>query len=93
MNTNRKKSIEDTEIICKVIYLCNPFNSDRGCALFSLLSYLKTNSTPQREAPRRSGLKGLQRLLVNYTGVLNPREKVIVEVSNIRTRGNIYFRK
>ena len=32
------------------------------CVLFSLVSFVKTNSTPQREAQRRSCLKGSQRL-------------------------------
>ena len=42
--------------------LCNPFKYDLHCALFSHLSLLKTKSTPQREAQRRSYLKGLHRL-------------------------------
>ena len=42
--------------------LCEPFNPDLRCALFFPSFLLKTNSTPQREAQRRSGLKGSQRL-------------------------------
>ena len=44
--------------------LCNPFKYDLRCALFSLLSFVKTNLTPQgeREAKRRPYLKGLHRL-------------------------------
>ena len=41
---------------------CNPFKYDLRCALFSLLSLLKTKSTPQWEPQRMSYLKGLQRL-------------------------------
>ena len=42
--------------------LRTPFKHDSRCALFSLLSFVTTNSTPQREAQRMSCLKGVQRL-------------------------------
>ena len=42
--------------------LWTPFKHDSRCALFSLLSFVTTNSTPQREAQRMSCLKGVQRL-------------------------------
>ena len=45
--------------------LCTPFKHDSRCALFSLLSFVTTNSTPQREAQRMSCLKGVQTLTVN----------------------------
>ena len=44
--------------------LCTPFKHDSRCALFSLLSFVTTNSTPQREAQRMSCLKGVQRLFI-----------------------------
>ena len=37
--------------------LCSPFKHDSRCALFSLLSFVTTNSTPQREAQRMSCFK------------------------------------
>ena len=46
--------------------LCTPFKHDSRCALFSLLSFVTTNS-PQREAQRMSCLKGVHSLYV--TGV------------------------
>ena len=42
--------------------LRTPFKHDSRCALFSLLSFVSKNSTPQREAQRMSCLKGVQRL-------------------------------
>ena len=46
--------------------LRSPFKHDSRCALFSLLSFVTTNSTPQREAQRMSYLKGVQRLPLSF---------------------------
>ena len=40
--------------------LRSPFKYDSRCALFSLLSFVTTNSTPQKEAQRMSYLKEVQ---------------------------------
>ena len=47
---------------CERYKLYTPFKHDSRCALFSLLSFVTTNLTPQREAQRMSCLKGVQRL-------------------------------
>ena len=44
---------------CNVFKLRTPFKDDSRCALFSLLSFVTINSTPQREAQRMSCLKGV----------------------------------
>ena len=59
---------------CSKNNLCNVFNPDLHCALFFLLSLLKTNSTPHREAQRRSGLKEIQRLQNKHNfSIKNPK--------------------
>ena len=50
--------------------LRTPFKHDSRCAFFSLLSFVTTNSTPQREAQRMSCLKGVQRLILNASNPL-----------------------
>ena len=57
-----KLTIRQNTLLLWSYNLCTPFKHDSRCALFSLLSFVTTNSTPQREAQRMSCLKGVQRL-------------------------------
>ena len=65
---------------CDSYNLCTPFKHDSRCALFSLLSFVTTNSTPQREAQRMSCLKGVQRLYQLRYGVTRKSRTMSVSV-------------
>ena len=59
--------------------LRTPFKHDSRGALFSLLSFVTTNSTSQREAQRMSCLKGVQRLLESKWSFYKNGQNVKVE--------------